>query len=435
MTIKVSVTGKDDYGDYVCALIAGPPGKGKTRFSVTAENPLLLNAEAGTMSIAELGIPKVEIDSSDSLLATRYLLSLGTEAVEEAIGHPVGTIILDSIDEIQRIIIGERLEAVGKDSLGPGDWTWLNDQMNAIVRGFRSLPYHVIFCCHVKDTTDGETGRVNYKLDMSGAIAHQLPAAVDIAALLTDRSVAVVDDDGVTHEERRSFLFTQPMDRYDWLKDRSGTLEAVIELNFDNDFVELVERVNSREVIEHEIRLVEVEGMSNGPDESGIAKIAGEVHVVQAPTPRQQVNEAASMISAAETDHAEKAGDVVKRSKLTEVSNGNENSVDLDSYTSGEGITLEGDIPLGYKLGNSERVMQVRGYRTVYEIANGEKILSVNELQKGVLPIPNKEIKSGIFCQESGEEVTADDSNLSRIRFRKILSSDIFDEEVSRLKR
>jgi len=130
-----------------------------------------------------------------------------------------------------------------------------------------------------------------------------------------------------------------------------------------------------------------------------------------------------------------KLGEVVKRSMLTEVSNGVEADLDLSGYNTGDNITLEGDIPLGYKLGNSERVMQVHGYRTVYEIANGEKILSVNELQKGVIPKPNSEINSGIFCQESGEEVTADDSNLSRIRFRKIFSSDIFDEEVQKLKR
>lgn len=128
-------------------------------------------------------------------------------------------------------------------------------------------------------------------------------------------------------------------------------------------------------------------------------------------------------------------GDIYPRSVLSEKKTPDEEgSIDLSEYNVGDEVLIPGDVPLGYRLGSSDRVMQVKNLRIVYEV-EGQKILSLNQLEEGVVPIPNQEIDTGLFCQETGVEVLEESADQSRIRFRKILCPDLFIKYAEELRR
>lgn len=238
MGLNVRRTGAAEYGRYVKMLVCGRPGAGKTLFSSTTPNPIYASAEGGLMSIADRGIPYVDIKTTMDLLQLRVILDQEPAVREEMLGFPVDTVVIDTIDEVQRIFVRERLEDQKKEAMTLPDWGWLSGQMQAVIGGFRALDMHTIFTCHLKSTEDSETGRVWMDPGLQGAIADQIPAAVDLALVLRVDTVAAVEDGNAVRREVRR-LITQPSAQYPWIKDRSGKLPTEFDITFTDDFKRL----------------------------------------------------------------------------------------------------------------------------------------------------------------------------------------------------
>jgi hypothetical protein len=430
-TIEVRRTGADDYGQWLTAVIAGAPGKGKTPLAITAPNPFFINAEAGTMSIAKDGIPSTEVTSPGQLLRLREILDAGPEVYKDKLGvELIDTVIIDTFDEIVRLVINQRMHDKRQDEMKASDWSWLSDQLNAIIRGFRALPMHVIFVCHVKDQTDGE-GRLFYKLDIPGSVAHQLPAAVHVCCLVDDESVSVEDEDGVVTRERRSFAYFKPFEMYEFIKDRSGTLPERMELTFEDDWQRVIHQVfaNADSLTRQEVKVIEFD---DDVEEVTPVKKAYQKQPAEKKTAEEasaQTEEAARVVAVAKATKAERSSTTEDTDRASE-----ESIADLDNLEVGDKVTLGGNIPNGFQLTSAGKVLEVKGARWVYEVG-GTKILSLNELPKGVQPIPDAEVNSGLFCQHTGVEVKANQSNLSRIMCRKVLCEAEFEKETEKNKR
>lgn len=239
MALKIRRTGASDYGKFIKALVFGQPGAGKTLISSTFPNPLYASAEGGLMSIADRDIPYVDIRSSEDLLAIKNSVDQEPDVRAEILGFPVDTIVIDTIDEIQKILIAERLKATRNSAMQLQDWGWLSEQMRAMVRGFRNIPIHVVFTCHLKEVTDGETGRVSYKPGLQGGISDDIAGYVDLSLLIDTALVNETVKGKLVKVEKRTLLTTQTV-KYPFLKDRSGKLPAEMEVNFTDDF----ERIN-----------------------------------------------------------------------------------------------------------------------------------------------------------------------------------------------
>lgn len=235
MSLKIRHTGASDYGQVTKVLIAGNPGAGKTLISSTWPNPFYASAEGGLMSIASRNIPYTDIRHISDLLQLRTALDQSAAGIEELFGFPVETVVIDTIDEIQRILIRERLEETKRDALALQDWNYISEHMQAIVRGFRQLNLHVVFTCHLKEVTDGDTGRVSYKPQMQGGFADQIAANVDLALLIKSVTKTEVVD-GKAEKVTRRILQTNPDLAYEWVKDRSGKLPAEMLIDFETDF-------------------------------------------------------------------------------------------------------------------------------------------------------------------------------------------------------
>jgi hypothetical protein len=242
MALTVRRAGPNDYGTWVKALIAGEPGAGKTRTASTWPGVLYADAEGGQLSVADRQPPSIAIDSTATLTELHSALTQKGPVREKMLGFDVQTVVIDTLDEIARLFIRERLASEHKESMAIQDWGWLGDRLRDLVRGWRNLDMNVLFLVHVKAQEDSETGRVTYKPSIQGAMGDELAAYVDLAVLLRARPTAtVVEGKNVRIIQR--FLQTYPDAQFPWVKDRSGRLPMDFPINMNDDYARLREAI------------------------------------------------------------------------------------------------------------------------------------------------------------------------------------------------
>jgi hypothetical protein len=234
MALKIKRAGADEYGRTLKLLLGGDPGSGKTRLSSTFPNVFYANADAGMMSVVDRQVPFVDIDSSESLMQLLAVLRQTPKIRQQSLGVPASTIVLDTIDSIQKILIEERKKEQKKDTLAIADWGWLGDQLRVIVRNFRNLDMNVIFTCHLKTVEDSETGQTFIKPALQGQMAEDLPAYTDVCGLLKATPTTIMRDGKQTRVLQR-LLQTGPDARHPWLKDRSGKLPVDFDVDLNTD--------------------------------------------------------------------------------------------------------------------------------------------------------------------------------------------------------
>lgn len=217
-------------------LILGPPGAGKTLFASTFPRPLYVDMEGRLLSIRDRDCRRTRVTSLAQLEEVKAALDQRREVRERLLG-PVGTVVLDTVDELARIIIKERLVAEKQEAMRQQDWGYLGDTLRDILRGFRNLTdLHVIFNCHLKMVTDEDSGRSWMRPDIQGSVGNEIPAYTDEVLLL--RALPSVDPNTGERVINR-FLQSYPDKMHEWIKDHSGTLPMEFPVNFRDDYQRL----------------------------------------------------------------------------------------------------------------------------------------------------------------------------------------------------
>lgn len=153
---------------YLKCLIYGAPGTWKTSFAGSADDVLIGSAEAGLLGLKS-GINYVEIKSFKDLQEVYKYLADGN--------HPYKTFALDSISEINDIIINEL--SAGKGQMYQNDWWVLGKRMVDMLRKFRDLPMNVIFVSHETTVNDDERV-VKYVPMLSWKTTLKIPGFFDV---------------------------------------------------------------------------------------------------------------------------------------------------------------------------------------------------------------------------------------------------------------
>ena len=187
------------------------------------------------MSIADRKIPFVKVDAVSDLLSMKGILSQDKKVREEMLGFPVETIVIDTIDEIQGMMIEELLIRERKANMAIQDWGKIAEEMKALIRGFRNLEMHVVFTCHLKTMSDEEDGRSWHAPALAGQMADKLPGYVDLSLMIHTAEVVEVTKEGTKKVDKR-LLESYPSKQYPFLKDRSGKLPSSLDVNFNDDF-------------------------------------------------------------------------------------------------------------------------------------------------------------------------------------------------------
>lgn len=258
MEFEAHYAGSEDWPEYARVLVVGSPGVGKTTLASRFPNPLWVNCKAGVATLARLTVPYVDVTTESDLFALRNFLALDADARESAFGRPVDTLVIDTVDELQRLLLVDRLRAEHRAETNLGDFGWLSSRFHAIFEGLTQLPVHLVFVAHSKDVNMGDS--VIFKPALQGQFAEHIHQYVDMSLRLrastgfeplapTTVKVLSTGDDGEVIEREVDAEWQSPQEseptvfrwleafptmEADWVNDKTGRLPMTVDVH-DNE--------------------------------------------------------------------------------------------------------------------------------------------------------------------------------------------------------
>ncbi len=218
MPINIKST-KDVTTNGIKAVLYGFAGVGKTVACSTAPRPIIISAESGLLSLADVDMPYIEVKTvKDIGQAYEFLKKNGD----------YNTICLDSISEITEVVIAEFLKDPEVRD-GRQAYAKLAEAMMPMIRKFRDLiGKNVVFTSKAKRFEDELTGRVVVEPMLPGRVVPaNLPYMVD--------ELLYLDVD------RRGERFFQCQPKAGILaKDRSGKLDDKEQPNLTHLFEKML---------------------------------------------------------------------------------------------------------------------------------------------------------------------------------------------------
>jgi hypothetical protein len=204
MAINLKSTRSVSADGGVKLLCYGVAGAGKTSLIPTLQNPVILSAEGGLLSIADADLPYIEIASMGDLTAAYEWLAGSDEAKQ------FESVAIDSISEIAEVcLIAEKASAKDpRQAYGA-----MSDNVAAMVRSFRDLPGKHVYMSAKLEKSQDELGKVHYAPSMPGNKAGQaLPYQFDgVYALRVEKDehgknvrMLMTDTDGLWSAKDRS---------------------------------------------------------------------------------------------------------------------------------------------------------------------------------------------------------------------------------------
>lgn len=190
--------------DGVKVLVYGQAGSGKTSLIGTLPDPIIISAEAGLLSLADLDIPYIEITDMASLREAFTFVASSKEATG------FRSVAIDSISEIAEVV----LNAEKKQTKDPRQaYGALQEQMTDLIRAFRDLSGKNVYMSAKLEKVQDESQRILYGPSMPGnKLAQMLPYFFDeVLALRIDRDAEgniqralMCDSDGLWSAKDRS---------------------------------------------------------------------------------------------------------------------------------------------------------------------------------------------------------------------------------------
>jgi hypothetical protein len=256
--LKIQRTGLAQYapgGDArVKMLVVGGPDTGKTRMSTYWPKPIIANCEAGLASVADRGVPFVDIKNSRDML--EFLSDLEKVCMRAWADREFQTVVIDTADTFQRKVKDEYMQAHPEmqSFRGFDAWGYLDSKMQALFTRLLNLDMNIIVNVHYKDKTiregtgENATERQELMLQLSGDIKDSIFNDFDLVGWLGTYYApgATADEPRV---EKRGLTFKKSPDR-PFLKDRLGVTPPWMEVTFSEDdyynlFLKIVERLDA----------------------------------------------------------------------------------------------------------------------------------------------------------------------------------------------
>lgn len=195
---------KDVNAQFIKVLVHGQAGAGKTRLAATVENPLIISAEAGLLSLRSLDLPVWKVTCMKDMEG----------AYEEAMKDDYKWVVLDSISELSTVCLAEEQKKTDHGMKAYGEMGRL---MLEMLRSFRDLPKHIYMSAKQAKNKDEISGAMLYGPYAEGnKLTNDLPYLFDEVFALHNYK----NEDGSI---QRAFQ-TQRDNQYD-AKDRSGALD------------------------------------------------------------------------------------------------------------------------------------------------------------------------------------------------------------------
>ena len=218
-------------------FLYGDPGAGKTVLAGSSDDVpdmkpvLVVDCEGGAYSLRAFypGVDVVRVKSLQELVDVYKTLEL--------MDHGYKTVVLDSLSEIQKMIMGNIMTAVvledgERDPDVPSirEWGKLGEQMRRMIRRFRDLPMHTIFTALMDESQDERGRRKKYPM-LSGKMKKEVAGFMDIVLFVYAKHVKL-DANGNLDEKDgelglHRFVLSSSTDEYA-CKDRSSRMPEIM---------------------------------------------------------------------------------------------------------------------------------------------------------------------------------------------------------------
>lgn len=239
--MDLRITGAEDVAAHAKMLVVGTPGSGKTRLASTAPGVLYLDAEGRLMSVADRRIPALKITSLRDMEDAVTLLRDNPGDLEERMGRKIETVVVDTVDEIQRIMQRDRCKERRIEIFEMDDWQWMNNELRGFLKAVVDLDFHIILNVHAYANRDEQYGRVWIIPELQGRMSNEITEMVDIAVALKSRVVNTNGDRQVVR-----YIQAHPDPNHEWIKDHTATLPIEVEMNFEDDLTTLFKSMGER---------------------------------------------------------------------------------------------------------------------------------------------------------------------------------------------
>lgn len=266
MKFELRTSGADEYPKNLRMLVGGAPGVGKTRFALTARNPLWVAARPGMATLAPAGVAYVDVFDEAQLFSLKVALDNDPDVREEIFGRPVNTLVVDTVDELQRRLLMGRLEKERRTEIKADDWNWIAQRMNKIFDGLGALDLDIIYLVHLKEVGGFDDPFV-VKPGLQGGFVEQIHGHVDMSLVIRRNTIAVQPEPVEIYQvgedepfeviqpppevmESASYMVTSGDYAYEWVNDKTNTLEPYFDLNFEDDVQRIRDAVFDDTVLE-----------------------------------------------------------------------------------------------------------------------------------------------------------------------------------------
>lgn len=212
MALTWSTTGQHALSHGIKVCTHGRSGAGKTKLAATAPRPLILSAEAGTLSIAKENIPMIVINSMDDVIDAYNWIVKSAEAKN------FDTICLDSISEIAEKCLSTQKAKAKDPRQAYGE---MQDQIAVAIRMFRDLPGKNVYFSAKSELRQQPDGSSIYAPSMPGKIVGN-----GLAYYFDEFFYLGVGEVPGPPKSQYRYLQTNQDNMYD-AKDRSGALDAI----------------------------------------------------------------------------------------------------------------------------------------------------------------------------------------------------------------
>ena len=238
--LTIKRTGDESYERYIKALICGDPGSGKTLISSTFPDPFYLTTEGLMMSVAERNIPFHKLETVAELEFAIKMLQQKPSVRAKQFGFPVQTLVVDTIDDVARLVLRERMKAEKHETAQMSDYGYLKGQMEGITTALRNLEMNVVLTSHLK-TKEVDNVFLGIVPAIPGSFADDIAGYVDLALVLQSEVQSGVDPQTKTMKRTLvRYVQCEPDSKHKFIKDHSGKLPQRFPLNFQDDYARLL---------------------------------------------------------------------------------------------------------------------------------------------------------------------------------------------------
>lgn len=242
MTFTIGITGAEQYleggGGRIKVLLLGMPSAGKTRSASFWPKPIFVDCEDGLMSVADRKVPYAQIRSYDDMKQMIQILEL--EAKKPKDKRRFETVVIDTIDAYQRIVIQEYLKSQRKAAMsGWQDWGYLDAKMQELLAALFLLPFNVVMNCHVKETKvgDDDSSVMVIVPKLKGDMREQIAGEFDFVGLVETGFEAI---NGKRQVAR--YIQWAPTPQAAFLKSRGGALPEKTPITFSSEDYLVIQR-------------------------------------------------------------------------------------------------------------------------------------------------------------------------------------------------